>query len=240
MTERRVALFIDAENLPATTAAAILTEAGRHGSPTARHVYGDFSRPALAPWLDAAPRHALKCCQTVSGAAGKNGADIALVIDVMDRLHAGETDIFCLATSDGDFAQLAMRIRQGARTVVGVGMAMASLKFKSACDVFKVVEPAHIQNGAGAAVPSDKQVQRPLEADLLQRVFIATPPACEGWVALPDIMKHLRAYRPTFDPKTYGHRQLSKLLSFSGAELSDRNRLARLKTPLLKKVVDNG
>lgn len=237
MAEQNTVLFIDAENMPPSLAAAILDEAGRHGSLFQRRVYGDFSRPTLAAWQEAVPRHAFTVCHTVSGAAGKNGADIALVIDVMDLFHTTDANVFCVATCDGDFTQLAMRIRQGGGTFVGIGMAHASARFRAACDIFKVIGTPKAQ---GKSTAQADKPGRALKADVLQRAFVAAPPLEGGWVGLPDIMKALKAYEPDFTVKAYGHSQLSKLLAFSHVELADNNRKARLKRSVLKKVVDNG
>ena len=237
MAEQNAVLFIDAENMPPSLAGAILDEATRQGSLFHRRVYGDFSRPSLAPWLEVAPRHALTACQTVAGAAGKNGADIALVIDAMDLFHTTEAAVFCLATCDGDFTQLAMRIRQGGGTFIGMGMPNASARFQSACDVFKVID---IPKTAAKPAAQASKSARALKADILQRVFVTAPRLDGEWVGLPDLMKVLKVSLPGFEVKAYGHSQLSKLLAFSGVELADNNRKARLKIPVLKKVVDNG
>lgn len=238
MAAQNTVLFIDAENMPPTASAAILDEAARHGALSQRRVYGDFSRPCLAPWLQAMPRHALTACQTVAGAAGKNGADIALVIDAMDLFHTTDATVFCLATCDGDFTQLAMRIRQGGGTFVGMGMSNASAQFRTACDVFKVIDAPKAP--AKPAAPPVNPSVRALKSEVLQRAFVAAPPLDGDWVGLPDLMKALKACQPGFEVKAYGHSQLSKLLAASGVELADNNRKARLKAPVLKKVVDNG
>ncbi len=240
MSKRNVVLFIDAENIPPSLAGAILDEAGRHGSLAHRRVYGDFSRPALAPWLDVLPRHALMACQTVSCAAGKNGADIALVIGVMDLLHMIDADVFCLATCDGDFTQLAMRIRQGGKTVVGMGMPHASTRFRAACDLFKVISPKEQEKPTTPAVKQVNVSHRALKEEVLRRAFIAAPRTDGECVRLPDLMKALKDCQPGFEVKAYGYSQFSKLLAFSGVELADKNGKARLRTPILKKVVDNG
>ena len=241
MSKRNVVLFIDAENIPPSQAGAILDEAGRHGSLVHRRVYGDFSRPALAPWLDVLPRHALTPCQTVSCAAGKNGADIALVIGAVDLLHTIDADVFCLATCDGDFTQLAMRIRQGGKTVVGIGMPHASACFRAACDLFKVIlSPKEQTKPATSAVQQTNVSCRALKGEVLQRAFIAAPRLDGEWVGLPHLMKALKDCEPGFELKAYGYSQFSKLLAFSGVELADQNRKARLKMPILRTVVDNG
>jgi uncharacterized LabA/DUF88 family protein len=247
VAEQRIALFIDAENVPASLATVIIDEAKQHGALFHRRVYGDFSRPALAAWLEVAPRFALTNCQTVSGAAGKNGADIALVIEAMDLLHSGAVDMFCLATGDSDFTQLAMRLRQGGKLVVGVGMPQASALFRAACDVFKAVDISNVRVKTAEVSPAKpenasgtRMIRRALKADLLQQAFVAALPKDGEWVGLQDLLNALKACQPGFKVKSYGHSQLNRLLAFSGVELSDNNRKARLRTPMLKKVVDNG
>ena len=237
MAEQNIVLFIDAENIPPSLAPAILDEARRHGSLFHRRIYGDFSQSALTSWLEVVPCHALTVCQTVVGAAGKNGADIALVIDAMDLLHATDAAVFCLATCDGDFTQLAMRIRQAGRTVVGIGLPNASARFRSACDVFKVIDTPKT-HAKPEAQPGKSH--RTLAADILKHAFVAAPPLDGEWVGLPDLMKALKARQPDFEVKAYGHSQFSKLLAASGVELTNQNRMARLRKPALKKVVDNG
>ncbi|HVK92572.1 MAG TPA: NYN domain-containing protein, partial [Mycoplana sp.] len=185
MATRRVAVFIDAENVAVSSSSAILEEAMRHGVLTERRAYGDFSRPALASWLEALPRHALTPFQTAGGAVGKNGADIALVIDAMEMLCADEADVFCLATSDGDFTQLAMRVRQRGKTAIGIGRASASSRFRAACDRFTVIEtPERIARPTATATPPKR---RKLEQSLLREAMTGMAPSGDGWVNLSEL-----------------------------------------------------
>lgn len=238
--EKRIALFVDAENLPSALASEIVRQAGQYGLLAQRRIYGDFSDGGLSDWLNEAPRHAFSVFQTIRGAAGKNGADIALVIDVMDRLHANDVDVFCLATCDSDFAQLAMRIRQDGKTVVGIGLKHAAATFRAACDVFNFLRsPVESATQTGNQ-PVAPMASRVLSSDLSQRAFVAAPQLDGGWVALTDVMKALKSCDPNFTLQSYGHSKLSKLLAVSGVELTADNRKARLKTRQLKKVIDNG
>ena len=228
MAERRVAVFIDAENMPVSAADAIMEAAGRHGALRMRRFYGNFDGAGLAKWMEAAPRHALMPCQTTGGAMGKNGADIALVIDVMDALHGDAADVFCLVTSDGDFTQLAMRVRQSGKTVIGLGRPGASKRFRSACDEFKAMECEKAKEPVAAVGKAPSQ--RRLELELLQKAFAVKP--FGSWVQLSQIMVNLKACRRNFSAKAYGHAQLWKLLHFSGVKLSKDNRMASWKPPL--------
>ncbi len=247
MAQCRAVLFIDAENVPSRAAATLIEEATKHGLLLDRRIYGDFSNSSLKPWLDAAALHALTSRQTVAGANGKNGADIAMVIDAMDELHSGQVDVFCLATADSDFTQLAMRIRRAGKIAVGMACSKASSRFQTAFDVFRTIgalkpdpSPAPVKTSEKPVAKQAPDVRRALKSELLQRIFVEAPPLDGPWVALPDLMKTLNACQPNFDLKSYGHNQLCKLLAFSGAELADKNRKARLKAQPLKKVVDNG
>lgn len=251
MTENRVAVFIDAENVSVSAATRIVEEAARHGLVRERRIYGDFFRCShLSSWLEVAPRHALTPRQTAGSTSGKNGADIALVIDATEMLCRNEAEVFCIATSDGDFTQLAIRIRQDGKTVIGLGRVTASLHFKEACNAFVEVEVMKVREELAhiAVMPPAKKtvsatkspVRRKLEADLLQMAFVAAPRLDGEWVGLPDMMNALKNCLPAFEVTAYGHSQFCKLLAFSGAELADKNRKVRLKMPLLKKVVDNG
>jgi len=242
MAEQRIAVFIDAENLPSSTAVDIFKEAIRYGEPGIRRIYGNFTGQNLANWLKAAPLHALTPCQTIGGAAGKNGADIALTIDAMEILCSGAADVFCLATSDGDFTQLAVRIRQAGKTVIGLGLPNASKRFRSACCAFKQLEcnsrePLVLPTKPSVpAVAKSKAGQRRLELELLQKVF-ADAKSSNGWVHLSEVLKGIKANQAEFTTKAYGHKQLWKLLAASGVELGDKNCMARLKpVPVLKVV----
>ena len=135
-TPPRLAVLIDAENVPAKAADEVFAAIARMGEPVVRRIYGDFSNPRLAGWHKALARHALTAHQQFSVATGKNAADIALVIDAMDLLHAGRVDGFCLVTSDSDFTRLATRIREHGCEVYGFGGPATPESFRAACRPF--------------------------------------------------------------------------------------------------------
>jgi uncharacterized LabA/DUF88 family protein len=243
----RVAVLIDAENLRATLADEIFAEAARRGTICFRHVYGDFSQSRLRPWLEAAPRHALTLCQTLSGASGKNAADIAFAIDATEMLCKEQADIFCLVTSDSDFTQLAIRIRQRGKMVIGVGETKTATGFRDACDHFVRVGPTKMKTPASPpvvpAATGGSEGRRKIEPLLLQRAMAASVASDENWVDISQLGHALRSIKPGFCAKSYGHAQLHKLLAMSGVDLrkGEDNRIhARLKAAKLKTVVDDG
>ncbi|MDA7417848.1 NYN domain-containing protein [Xenophilus arseniciresistens] len=111
---RDTALFIDADNVTAALADEAMRQLRKAGAAVSiRRAYGGDEK--LGGMKDMLRRHAFKAFIN----HGKGTTDVALVVDVMDLLHAGALpDEVTIASSDADFAALAVRLREaGIRTV---------------------------------------------------------------------------------------------------------------------------
>jgi len=143
--ERRIALFIDFENLVTNTGISAATfdlqpamdRLLEKGKVVFRRAYCDWSRFRDAPrrlhdfgveLIDVPP----------STRAGKNGADMRLVIDALELCYAREhIDTFAIASGDSDFCPLAYKLRENNRVLIGLGVKEAtSPLFVKACDEF--------------------------------------------------------------------------------------------------------
>ncbi len=215
----RLAVLVDAENIPARLADEIFAAVAERGEPIVRRIYGDFSDARLAGWHKALARHALTAQQTFSVSSGKNAADIALVIDAMDLLHRGAVEGFCLVTGDGDFTRLATRIREQGVDVFGYGGPQAAVSFRDACRSFVVL--AMPGGEAAALAPQVEGAPLRQAATQLLRRAIQKVPHTDGWRHLSPLGKALRDISPNFDPRHYGHAKLVSLVADTGAfELS--------------------
>ena len=103
------AVLIDADNIPAKFAGAILKEIAALGEPALRRVYGDWSSGRLDRWSKEVRGLGLVAHQETANTVGKNASDIGLVIDAMDILHTGRFDGFVLVSSDSDSRQPTLR-----------------------------------------------------------------------------------------------------------------------------------
>ena len=222
----RLAVLIDAENIPARLADEIFAAVAELGEPIVRRIYGDFSSPRLSGWHKALARHALTAQQQFTVAAGKNAADIALVIDAMDLLHTGKVDGFCLVTSDGDFTRLATRIREQGLDVLGFGGPQAPESFREACRSFVALampQPPAAPAPAPTQAEADPAPLRQAATQLLRRALLKVP-ARDGWRHLSPLGKALRDIRPGFDPRQFGHTKLLNMVADTGAfELSKQS-----------------
>ena len=141
MTSRhRVALFIDAENASAKHLPDYLElcrKLGNLGKPAIARCYGG---PAgLKKWEKAMAEHHIMPMLTPPSASKENASDFALTIDAVSLLHRGMFDHAVIASSDADFTQLAMHIREYGKGIDGVGESKATKPLRLAFDEYTVV-----------------------------------------------------------------------------------------------------
>src|SRR6187431_2950501 len=105
----RLAILIDADDVPSRLINGILEEIAKYGVPTFKRIYGDWTKPHVAGWKAVLLDHAITGVQQDSYPPGKNSSDSALIIDAMDILYTGRVDGFCVVSSDSDFTKLATR-----------------------------------------------------------------------------------------------------------------------------------
>ncbi len=129
----RLALLIDAENVPASVAQRLMIEAAARGDTRIRRCYGSLA--ALKAWEAPIESFAMEARAIPSG---KNSADIALVIDAMDLVHAGAVDGLCVVSRDSDFRALAIRAREAGVLCHGFAHGESST-LRAACSSFKVL-----------------------------------------------------------------------------------------------------
>src|SRR5712672_1168307 len=70
--------------------------------------------------------------------SGKNSADIRMVVDALDLCYTkSHVDTFVIISGDSDFSPLVSKLRENAKTVIGVGVKNSTSDlFISNCDEF--------------------------------------------------------------------------------------------------------
>lgn len=136
MTTKKIALFIDADNVSAKFGKQILEALEGRGEVFIRRIYGNWEKAILHGWNDCILTYSLRAVQQPDFVTGKNATDMSLTIDAMDVLYGGKAEVFALVSNDSDFTPLAIRLREGGVSVVGLGTSKASSSFRSACSEF--------------------------------------------------------------------------------------------------------
>ncbi len=228
--DRRFAVLIDADNVAPKFIATIFSEMSNEGTLTYKRIYGDWTRPDLAPWKKTLLEYSITPIQQYSYTSGKNSTDSAMIIDAMDILYAGKVEGFCIVSSDSDFTRLAARLRESGEYVIGMGEQKTPKAFITACDKFKYLDL--LSKSANASRSRKRRTDRrrtsgpeqeapaaePIQTTMVDiREAIATIISeisdDDDWAPLSHIGNILLKRYPDFDVRNYGYLKLIELIN---------------------------
>lgn len=156
--------------------------------------------------------------------SGKNSADIRMVVDALDLCYTkGHVDTFVIISGDSDFSPLVSKLRENAKTVIGVGVKNSTSDlFIGNCDEFiyyddlvraepsrarrrTTARPAEGDNKGPSVEKAFEQVVETLEAITQERE--ADEPI---WGSM--IKQAIKRRNPGFNERAYGFRSFNDLL----------------------------
>src|SRR6186713_994449 len=209
----RLAVLIDADNVPYSNIKGVMEEITKYGTPTFKRIYGDWTKPTVSGWKNVLLENAITPVQQYSYTTGKNSSDSALIIDAMDILYSGRVNGFCIVSSDSDFTRLATRLREAGMTVIGFGQKKTPQPFISACDKFIYLEILKITtvelNRVARSTTKPKQKNEPLSKVDAETIKLITESVNDladesGWTFLGNLGNFIIKKKPDFDPRNYG------------------------------------
>jgi uncharacterized protein (TIGR00288 family) len=172
--------------------------------------------------------------------SGKNSADIRMVVDALDLCYTKEhIDTFVIISGDSDFSPLVSKLRENAKTVIGVGVKNSTSDLlMSNCDEFifyddlvRLAKPARKRSRGGKAKARPAKAEKPEQADKSDDAKSPEELAQEGidlvletaealyeergergklWGSM--VKQTLKRRRPGFNESFYGFRSFSDLL----------------------------
>lgn len=227
MLDHKLAVLIDADNVPYAHVKEMLEEISKSGTPTVKRIYGDWTKPHLSGWKNVLLDNAITPIQQYSYTTGKNSSDSALIIDAMDILYSEKVSGFCIVSSDSDFTRLATRLREAGMLVIGLGERKTPAPFIAACNKFiylEILKPVEKEDNAKAMLKSvAKQTAKPTQKaiDKVDRKTVALivnsvdDLADEtGWTFLGSLGSFISKKKPDFDPRNYGFNKLYDLIKY--------------------------
>lgn len=234
----KLAVLIDADNVPYANVKEMFEEIAKYGTPTFKRIYADWTKPTVSGWKNVLLENAITPIQQYSYSSGKNASDSALIIDAMDILYTGKVDGFCIVSSDSDFTRLATRLREAGMTVIGIGEKKTLNPFITACDKFIYIEilkkqPAALPENEPKSKSKKKKVAAAAEDKPLSNVdpeiikliadSIADLADDNGWAYLGDLGNLVLKKKPDFDPRNYGFpKMLPFIKSIAAFEVDER------------------
>ncbi len=157
----KVALLIDAENISHRDLPSILEAVPRFGELILGAVYGDWNRPDLEKWQQAATANEFHVRHQTSAAKSKNASDMKLIMDAMEVLYRTPAEVFCLASNDADYVALCEKLNSAGKQVIGLGYKHAAETLIRACDQYVFIGHGEPPLQA-AAVPVSQPVVQPV------------------------------------------------------------------------------
>src|SRR5690349_12815594 len=166
----RIAVLIDADNVPSANIKGMLEEIAKYGTPTFKRIYADWTKPNLTGWKSVLLENAITPIQQYGYTTGKNATDSAMIIDAMDILYSEKVDGFCIVSSDSDFTRLAIRLREAGMKVIGIGEKKTPNPFIVACDKFIYLEILTTADVKVKIEPGKTEKKAPIELEAIQKV----------------------------------------------------------------------
>jgi uncharacterized protein (TIGR00288 family) len=160
--------------------------------------------------------------------SGKNSADIRMVVDALDLCYTkGHVDTFAIVSGDSDFSPLVSKLRENAKTVIGVGVKTSTSDlFLNNCDQFiyydDLVRTApnrtrRLSAGtpatkAPAAAPGGPDPAKALEL-VVETVEALSEERDDGGTVWGSMIKEaIKRRHPGFNERAHGFRSFNDLL----------------------------
>ena len=219
----KLAVLIDADNVPYANVKEMFEEIAKYGTPTFKRIYADWTKPTVSGWKNVLLANAITPVQQYSYSTGKNASDSALIIDAMDILYTGKVDGFCIVSSDSDFTRLATRLREAGMMVIGIGEKKTLAPFITACDKFiyiEILKNKSVQEAENKKAPNERKQNAqnaPIDSINKQLIRLMTDSISDladenGWAYLGDLGNLMLKKKPDFDPRNYGFAKMLLLI----------------------------
>jgi hypothetical protein len=220
----RLAVLIDADNVPYANVKQMFEEIAKYGTPTFKRIYADWTKPTVSGWKTVLLENAITPIQQYSYSTGKNSSDSAMIIDAMDILYSGKVDGFCIVSSDSDFTRLAIRLREAGMKVIGIGEKKTLIPFITACDKFiymEILKPEETAPDEGKKARPSAKKKAPkaapinkIDQQLLKLVNDSITDLADenGWAHLGNLGNQILKKKPDFDSRNYGYPKMLLLI----------------------------
>ena len=170
--------------------------------------------------------------------SGKNSADIRMVVDALDLCYTkGHVDTFVILSGDSDFSPLVSKLRENAKTVIGVGVKNSTSDlFINNCDEFiyyddlvrrepsktrrraaAAARPAAASDAAAAPADAAAENKGPDLSDALELIVETLEALAEErgggepiWGSM--VKQAIKRRHPGFNERAYGFRSFNDLL----------------------------
>jgi uncharacterized protein (TIGR00288 family) len=233
-TERKIALFIDFENIAIGVIDAkykkfevslLLERLLEKGKIVVKRAYSDWDK--YQEYKRELHEAAIELIEIPSRSySGKNSADIRMVVDAMDMAWSKDhIDVFVVASGDSDFSPLVSKLKENDKFVIGVGVKNSSSDLLiDNCDEFIFYEDLvrGVQKAPSTVAFKDKKQAEvfKLLIDSIKALMRENKEILWGSM----VKQTMQRKKPTFNEEYYGYNTFSDLL-----EDAQKNEVIKIK-----------
>ena len=240
--EKKYAIFIDGDNISPQYLDSIIAEVSKDGEILIKRIYGDWTTTNMNNWKEKVFNTPVRLFQQFR--FGPNATDNSIIMDAIELSNQNrDVNSYCIVSIDSDYYSLALRLREMGKFVLGIGKENSKIIWKNSCNQFFLIENIHKIDKEKINNASVEREERDLIniEDIIEFSFENSKTNDDGWISLSDFGNTIRSRYPSFDPRTYNHRNLLQLINSFPEKIYIKN---DDKTPpnywIQKKQVDNG
>lgn len=216
--ENKIAIFFDAENIPAKKVSLIIDSLSTKGEILSQKAYADWSIPATKSWKDELDKTPITAIQQFHHNE-KQAVDKLIMMDAIETAIKDEKiNTFAIITSDNGFHCLSLRLREIGKRVIGMGeKSKCNSIWIKACNEFLYIEDLDDKDEDVLLDDNEKMEEPGLEdfsfEKFLENAYNSTPYYKDKNVKLVSrLWETIYRLKPDFNAKSYGARTALELL----------------------------
>jgi hypothetical protein len=218
----RLAVLIDADNVPYSNVKGVMEEIAKYGTPTFKRIYGDWTKHTVSGWKNVLLENAITPINNTVIPAAKTQAIVRSSLMRWIFCTQVKWMAFVFISSDSDFTRLATRLREAGMKVFGIGQKKTPNPFIVACDKFIYMEiiPLFESGETETAKTKTSKPQPKAAVDKVNKETLKLIAATindladeNGWAFLGDVGNLILKKQPNFDPRNYGFLKLTPLIN---------------------------
>lgn len=220
---RKIAVFIDAENISAKYADKIIAKINSYGDTLVLRAYSDWSQQNTGLWKDFVASNPVQAIQQFHKNGGLNvseAVDKAIIMDGIETaLKSPDIDTFCLVSSDKGYSDFVLKLRSLGKYVLGIGEKKSGegSRYVKAFNEFVYIENLQEIDSEVLLSPDTKDVSKgDIQFSLskfIAQCFESTPKINGNSILLSRLGESVLKQQSDFDYKKFGFKNLYDLVS---------------------------
>ena len=215
----RIAIFFDAENISAEYVNSILAKVKSYGSIVIQRAYADWSIPNTQSWKKLVAKQPISVYQQFHNGETQV-IDKTIIMDAIQiAIEHPDIDTFCLVASDKGYANLALRLRELGKYVLGVGEEIKAKEdslLVNACNEFIYVERLNAVEDTILLDNDETEKNADITnfslSNFISQAYDSTPKTKEGYALFSRLGEAIRSFKPDFDYTDYGYKTFKQMM----------------------------